>query len=357
MPTAVVVGGSLSGLMSALTLSRAGVDVTVLERASAAPRSGAAVGVDDAELARITGVVRQVTTSSSLPADVQAWASVHARLRAAVETDSHIEVRNATTALCVGQDADAAWVVTSTANVRGDVVIGADGHRSIVRGYVSPERPDATFAGYQIWLGIADEAALGTREQWPREVAFLRGGDDLLLGYPLPGRDGSTVPGKRQIGWAWYDASRNALLRETGCVRDQVVHHSLAGEDIPTDILRELASQSDRWSSPWRDAIRDCIARRGLLGIPIAEYVPTKLVNGRVALVGDAAHVPTPMTASGFSASLYDAEAIAEAVADGLRRGDMAHALAAYQRRRLNAVRQIVLSGQEFSRSFASRAA
>jgi len=315
------------------------------------------VGVDDAELARITGVVRQVAPSSSLPAGVQAWATVHARLRAAVEADARIEVRYDTTALRVEQDAHAAWVVTSNATIRADVVIGADGHRSIVRRCVSPERPDATFAGYQIWLGLADEAALGTRPRWPREVAFLRGRDDLLLGYPLPGRDGSTVPGTRQLGWAWYDASRNALLREKGCVRGQVVHHSLTGKHIPADVLQELASHSDRWPSPWRDAILDCIARRALLGIPIAEYVPTKLVRGRVALVGDAAHVPTPMTASGFSASLYDAEAIAEAVADGVSRGDMTDALGAYQRRRLSAVRQLVLSGQEFSRSFASRAA
>jgi 2-polyprenyl-6-methoxyphenol hydroxylase-like FAD-dependent oxidoreductase len=47
----------------------------------------------------------------------------------------------------------------------------------------------------------------------------------------------------------------------------------------------------------------------------IAEYVPDKLVKGRVALVGDAAHVPTPMTGSGFSASLHDAETLAAAIA------------------------------------------
>ncbi|MFF6914483.1 hypothetical protein [Streptomyces sp. NPDC012466] len=33
--------------------------------------------------------------------------------------------------------------------------------------------------------------------------------------------------------------------------------------------------------------------------------------------MGDAAHVPTPMTGSGFSASLHDAEAVAEAVCCG----------------------------------------
>jgi len=53
------------------------------------------------------------------------------------------------------------------------------------------------------------------------------------------------------------------------------------------------------------------LSRAGADVTPIAEYVPDRLVNGRLALVGDAAHVPTPMTGCGFSASLDDAEAIA----------------------------------------------
>ncbi|WP_442853138.1 FAD-dependent monooxygenase [Arthrobacter sp. 9MFCol3.1] len=41
----------------------------------------------------------------------------------------------------------------------------------------------------------------------------------------------------------------------------------------------------------------------------MAEYVPARLARGRVAIVGDAAHVPTPMAGSGFPESLCDAEA------------------------------------------------
>jgi 2-polyprenyl-6-methoxyphenol hydroxylase-like FAD-dependent oxidoreductase len=76
-----------------------------------------------------------------------------------------------------------------------------------------------------------------------------------------------------------------------------------------------LSAKHARNSPPWRDAILDCIDRRAVIGTPIAEYVPDKLVKGRVALVGDAAHVPTPMTGSGFSASLHDAETLAAAIA------------------------------------------
>jgi 2-polyprenyl-6-methoxyphenol hydroxylase-like FAD-dependent oxidoreductase len=285
--------------------------------------------------------------------------AVHARLRAAVDADPYIELRPHTFVRSVYQDADSAWVITSDQQTfRGDVMIGADGHGSVVRVGVAPDKPDATFAGYLIWLGLTKESSLVSSRRLPRDVDILSGGEDYLLGYPLPGPDGSVAPGSRQVGWAWYDASHNDLLRETGSVVGNVVRRSLTSADIPEVTSRELADKAkDLWPSPWREAILDCIERRAVIGTPIAEYVPDKLVNGRLALVGDAAHVPTPMTGSGFSASLYDAEAVAESVAAGVRGSTVAQALTGYERKRLGNVRGMVQSGQQFSRSFTGRAA
>ncbi|MCP3769112.1 MULTISPECIES: hypothetical protein [unclassified Streptomyces] len=68
----------------------------------------------------------------------------------------------------------------------------------------------------------------------------------------------------------------------------------------------------------------------------------------RQDLVGDAAHVPAPMTGSGFSM----VAAGAEAVAAGLQEQGMAPALERCERTRLATVRRSVESGQQFSRSF-----
>ncbi|TDW18930.1 FAD-dependent monooxygenase [Kribbella kalugense] len=330
---AVVVGASLSGLMTGLALSRAGVDATILERVDEFPRTGASLGwVPEGRLERITG--RKGGTRAS----VQTWTAVHARLRAAVDADPHIELRHNTYVRGVDQDDDGAWATTSNDEVvRGDVVIGADGHRSVVRRSVAPEHPNATFAGYVLWIGLIDESAIPARHRLPRDMNILRAEGNYLFGYPLP----------RQLGWGWFDASRNELLRETGCVVGNVVQHSLAAADIPEATLHQLGAEaSELWPALWRDVILDCIERRAVIGTPIAEYVPDRLVRGRLALVGDAAHVPTPMTGSGFSASLDDAEALADAVAAGV--------LLEYEQRRLSAVRDMVQSGQQFSRSFAS---
>lgn len=74
---------------------------------------------------------------------------------------------------------------------------------------------------------------------------------------------GSTPAG---LGWAWFDRRRNDLLRDTGCVADHVVQHSMRPQDAPTGTLAELDDEAGRWPSPWREAIRACVRRRGVTG-------------------------------------------------------------------------------------------
>ncbi|WP_018772562.1 FAD binding domain-containing protein [Arthrobacter sp. 131MFCol6.1] len=115
--------------------------------------------------------------------------------------------------------------------------------RSTVRRHIAPGHPDATFAGYVIWIGIAEESAIGAR-LWPQDVAFLGDNDNTLLGYPLPGANGSLAPGSRRLGWAWYDSSRNGLLRSGGSVTGSVARHSLMPAGIPNATFRELAAEA-----------------------------------------------------------------------------------------------------------------
>lgn len=89
-----------------------------------------------------------------------------------------------------------------------------------------------------------------------------------------------------------------------------------------------------------------------MIGTPVAEYLPTRLSRGRVCLVGDAAHVPSPMTGRGFDASALDAISLAEALERDLSESGVADALDRYEVARLGAGRELVCSGQSFSRSF-----
>src|SRR5699024_692330 len=107
------------------------------------------------------------------------------------------------------------------------------------------------------------------------------------------------------------------------------------------------------WPEPWLSTTIYALKNRGLTGIPIKEYIPDNLIKGRVALVGDAAHVPAPITASGFNQSLEDAVAIGKCVAKGVKGENALHAIEQYEAYRLNIVRRIVRSVQSFDLSFS----
>lgn len=358
---ALVVGGSLAGLTSALALARIGAQVTVVERA-AGRRSGAALAAHPADLEEVIGIEAAAVVLDRLagpghrPQGSQpvAWEDLRDGLAQAVLANPSISLLEGRQVASVGEDERAVWASTDDGTEhRAHVLIGADGHRSLVRRYVAPERPDADFAGYLLWVGIAREHDLDLHGSWPAGLDIQSSGDHVLLGYPLPGPDGSLRPGMRRLGWAWYDAGRTELLASTGAVRDGVVRHSIRASDVSELIYRELPDRArGAWSVPWSAAITDSARRRAITATPIAEYVPDRLVRGRAALVGNAAHVPTPMTGSGFAAALDDAAALGEALR-AVTPSQVPDALDSYERDRLGPARRLVQSGQSFSRSFA----
>ncbi|WP_431837982.1 FAD-dependent monooxygenase [Cellulomonas sp. Y8] len=356
--SALVVGASLAGLLSALALSRAGVEVTVLERSAADRPSGAALGVDARDLARVIGpdaarqVVARLGTSAGSGSVPATWAALHAGLRDIAMADPGIDLRHETPVTHVGQDDAQVWVRNADGTaLTASVLVGADGYRSLVRRQMFPEHPEAQFAGYTLWLGVTHEREL-PGVAWPAGFDIIPADGYYLLGYPLAGEDGSTRLGDRRLGWAWYDATRNDVLHRADAVRHGIARRSLAGSQIPDTAYRGLMQDAKRaWPTPWREAVLRTLERREAICTPISEYVPSRLVAGRTALVGDAAHVPTPMTGMGFAASLADADAIASALQDELPDAVPA-ALEAYEERRLEPARRLVLGGQQFSRSF-----
>ncbi|WP_221180593.1 NAD(P)/FAD-dependent oxidoreductase [Curtobacterium sp. PhB115] len=177
-------------------------------------------------------------------------------------------------------------------------------------------------------------------------------GRGILFAHTFPGDDGSSMPGRRIASFALYDADRGPAMRRLGVVEGSVVQHSLRPQDIPADLVSEVADGLSEWPQPWEAIIRTAFRRHRVTGTPIAEFVPTRLAAGRLALVGNAAHVPTPMTGSGFDESVEDAESIRSALTS-ISGATVPAALRAYEAERLTAVQRTVESGQGFSRSFA----
>jgi 2-polyprenyl-6-methoxyphenol hydroxylase-like FAD-dependent oxidoreductase len=351
--SAVIVGASLCGLMTAIALAQTGMKVTVLERSGPNPRTGAVLQVNSGEsdFSDTAKLLRKLASGGVR--SPEAWNSIRSRLQAEIRANSNINIHFNRRAQSLGQDNTSAWVLTDKGErFAGDLVIGADGYRSKVRTAVSPDKPDATFAGYVIWVAILNEQDL-PKEHRPSAnagVSMPNGIGDFLLGSVIDSETGSREPGQRRLGWAWYDNTRNKLFRELGCIDGNLVQHSLNGTDIPARTLKELNNQAaERWPQPWLAATQYSIRTRSLIGLPISEYIPDRLVNGRIGLAGDAAHTVTPITAMGFNASLQDAAMLAESIN---KETDVIKALLMYESSRLKPVRKMVQSGQSFSYSF-----
>lgn len=365
-PTAIVVGGSLAGLMTSLTLSRVGVAVTMLERSGPDRTRGGGILVSDGLVERVTGWglaagARRVPTT--LSGGMHSWHTIFTALYAAVEHDPGVSVIHSARVSAAAQNDDAAWVSTDDGRVfRADIVVGADGHRSTIRAAVAPEHPDATFAGYLVWIATMEERHLPDSIRGHRNFddnVFLGDGEAMLIGGSFPGEDGRTERGHRSIGWAVYDSTHNGLLHRNGNVLGSVVHHSVSADEIPDTLPGHLARLGKyRWPEQWTAVMHASVHAGRVVGTPISEYVPDSLANGRIAIVGDAAHVATPMTGSGFTEALDDAEALAEAIQKGARLGFGAgaaiDALLYYEKKRISSARNAVQSGQNFSRQFRS---
>jgi 2-polyprenyl-6-methoxyphenol hydroxylase-like FAD-dependent oxidoreductase len=348
---ALVIGGSIGGLFAANWLRKIGWDVAVFERVEDDLASrGAGIGTHD----ELRAVIRRL----GLPVeDIGVWV----RERVCVERDGRISHRLATEQLQsswarvyrllkdalpaenyrfgmalerVEQDADGITAIFADGSRdRGDLLVGADGVRSTVRGLLLPEA-QPRYAGYVAWRGIVDEATFvspAEREMFARyTMAFPDG--EMILCYPVPGRDNDTRPGRRGYNHIWYrptefdDGLRDLCTDASGrchglsipppLIRPEIVSRIKA--DAHALLAPEIAAVVERTTQLFFQAIFDLES-------------PT-LALGRAVLLGDAAFVARPHVGVGVTKAAIDAECLAreiEAAGDNLPQ-----ALSRYDRER-----------------------
>jgi 2-polyprenyl-6-methoxyphenol hydroxylase-like FAD-dependent oxidoreductase len=362
----VVAGGSLVGLSAAIALSRLGAEVTVAERSPArAADGGGGLGVDVALLREVTGIDADPPVLHGIDRDgtawhlLQGWLEEHAACLPGV---SMLRSRQVCTVTPGDGNHDAAVRTAQGDTFAADLVVGADGARSTVRATVDPAHPDARYAGVLLWRTLVDEQAM------PRAVALPGAGEPArevyagpyrLVTYPVPGPGGETAVGHRRLNMVWYDPQQRELLHEADLLDGQTVHGSLAPGALPAPVRQRLADfATARWPSPWREALTLALESGTVFGTPIVHYKPVRLVNGRVALAGDAAHAASPMVGGGFRQGLYDVRALARAMTAAGSPAEVPAALARYQQARLAAaIRHVTHSEQETAAYLAHAAA
>jgi 2-polyprenyl-6-methoxyphenol hydroxylase-like FAD-dependent oxidoreductase len=354
-PYAAIVGGGLAGLCAGLALARVGCRVTIIERATGEPPGGAGLGLDRRLLAQVTGTDAQRIPVVSGNRPSAAWGLVRRFLLDAAQAAPGVEFTESVTVTSVREhDAFGPVTLDSTGGpVTADIVVGADGVYSVTRRFVAPSQPTARYAGYMLWRGLVAEPDIpGGLGSHGRNLEMHRAPDAQLVIYGVPGIDGRTEVGHRRVSYAWYDAGRTQLLEETGCIDGDTVTATLRADELPAGLPEQLAVLARRWwPSPWGECVAWGVTHGQVFGTPVAEYLPERLVRGRVALIGDAAHVASPMTGAGFENALLDVAALAAAV-DGSSAAGAHRALDQYEAERLPAARRLVSSGMAWGGSW-----
>lgn len=340
---AIVVGAGIGGLTAAVALRRAGIDAVVYEAAEELRPVGKGIwvptnamqaferlGLSEAvlragwpleriEVRELSGEVMTAVDLKQVAARFgHTTVSIHRAelVRALADALPAGALQLAKRAIGFEQDADGATVrFADGSEVRGDMLIGADGIRSAVREQLFPGVP-LRYSGQTCYRGIADlklpaEAARSCWEIWGGDARFgfsAIGPKSVYWFAPMTSQPGSDLP--PELG-DWL-AKRYAAFPSPV---PEIVRHTPSEEIIRTD-LYDFASRQ-----PWR--------------------------QGRVVLLGDAAHAMTPNLGQGGAQAIEDAYVLAETLRGN---ADVDDALARYERARFPRVRWIANTAWRFGK-------
>ena len=349
---AVVIGGSMSGLLSALLLRRAGWDVDVYERVDS-ELSGRGAGIvaqqeligrlrniglatDDLGVhittRKILDAQGRLTHQYECPQVLTAWERVYRLLRDAFPREHYHRGHG-----LAGFEQDENKVVARFSNgkkIAADMLVGADGIRSTVRQQCLPHVLPQ-YAGYSAWRALIAESAFppAVHRELFEYMSFGLPPGEQFLGYPVAGPDNDLRPGHRRFNVVWYRPAEEKTKLQWLLTDESGVTHAIS---IPPPLIRretiaEMRADAERLLAPQFRQIVRLIAEPILQ--PIYDLESPQMAFGRVAIVGDAAFVARPHVAAGVSKAADDAAALVE----GLRaEGDVAAGLRRFAAARLD---------------------
>jgi len=322
----IVVGGATGGAATALLLSRAGAEVTVVEKVARARPVGAGIGlapnglavleallgagsldplscpVDEARIVDGMGRVVFLPRLRGPRVAMIRRSDLQARLAGALEAEPRVVLSYG--AELVGARADGTCTVRTVAGDAthaADLIVGADGVHSAVRsGGDFGARVSRT--GISYLRGLTGPGVARGEEAWTATGLF-----------------GSfAVPG----GTYFYASANSAASK-----------HAVAAGDLGA--WREIVGRAYPAAAPVLAGLRGWDE---LLVNEVVRVDCRRFFDGRMVLVGDAAHAMAPNLGQGANSALTDAAVLVDALR---RASDIGEALLAYDRRRRPAVRRV----------------
>jgi 2-polyprenyl-6-methoxyphenol hydroxylase-like FAD-dependent oxidoreductase len=192
-----------------------------------------------------------------------------------------------------------------------DLVIAADGASSTIRRLVRSD-VKRNYVGYVAWRGTVPENELSdqAKDVFMEKFPFYHSTGIQVLGYLIPGKNGTTEPGQRLFNWVWYcnyedgsseleelmtdvNGKRHAITLPVGSMNPEVwsKQKAYASQVLPP----QYAEAVNKTQQPFIQAITDVRSPQN------------SFLDGRVLLVGDALAGFRPHTAASTGQAAFDA--------------------------------------------------
>jgi 2-polyprenyl-6-methoxyphenol hydroxylase-like FAD-dependent oxidoreductase len=355
----VIVGGGIGGLALALELHAAGIACRVYEAVPEIKAIGvginllphaqreltrlglepalAAIAVETKEAAFYNRFGQHIYTEPLGRYAGYAWpqfsihrGDLHAVLLAAV-TQRLGANRVFTGTRATGVASDSGGVTVHFAGVdgqaldavRGAVAIACDGINSAVRKQFFPAESEPRYSGVTMWRGVTRMAPVLSGATFVR-AGWLTPGK--LVMYPI--RNDVDGQGRQLMNW----------------VAEVEAPQRVARDWTRRGYLEDFIAPFRDWQWDWIDVPQMFRDAEAILEYPMVDQDPLpRWTFERVTLLGDAAHPMVPRGSNGAGQAILDAKVLADFLQAG---SDWPAALAAYERLRLPATSQVVLTNR-----------
>ncbi|KMM80625.1 3-hydroxybenzoate 6-monooxygenase [Pseudomonas deceptionensis] len=352
----IVVGGGIGGLAAAQALTQQGIAVLLLEQADHIGEIGAGIqlgpnayaaldalgagpaarsrsvftdhlimmdAVDAHEVARIE-VGQAFRERFGNPYGVIHRADIHLSILEAVQNNPLIQFKTSVCIKSLEQDADGVTLVDQNGNVyHADAVIGCDGVRSVVRDALHGELPRVT--GHVVYRAVVDEKDMP--EDLRVNAPMLWAGPRChLVHYPLRG-------GKQYNLVVTFHSNQQEEWGVTEGSKEEVLSYFEGIHPRPRQMLDRPTSWR-RWATADREPV-------------------DKWSEGRVTILGDAAHPMTQYLAQGACSALEDAVVLGQAIKHC--NFDLAQAFHLYETIRIPRTARILWSAREMGRLYHAK--
>ena len=353
----IIAGGGIGGLSLALTLHQIGVPCLVLESSRQMRPLGVGVNIQPNAVRELFDLGINAEDLDDVGVQAQEWAlvglngkEVYAEARgrdagynwpqyAVHRGEFHMLLyrtvcdRLGAGAVQLGakvmgyrQDGEGVTVNVTHANGRqsvetGALLIGADGIHSVIRAQMHPGQPPIHWGGAVMWRGTVRAKPLRTTSSF----VGLGTHRHRMVIYPI---SDTNADGTALVNWiAEVTVESDEGWRQDGWFRpveiDDFIHHFDDFRYDWLDVPAMLRNADCSYENPMID--RD----------PISSWI-----EGRVALMGDAAHAMYPTGSNGASQAIVDARVIGAKLVD---LGLSPEALAAYNDQLCEPINQVVL--------------